>query len=183
MNMKEEMSRYLRFVDGDEEAFNEIVMEYRIPLTCFINRYVHDLEIAEDIAIDVFMFLLVHKYRYNFKTSLKTYLYTIGRSKALDYLKRKKKYIMIEYNDDYIENLENTSLMEEVILKERKEVLHHAIQKLPADMKEAICLVYLEELSYDETSKIMKKNKKQIDNLLYRAKKQLKEILEKEGEF
>ena len=50
-------------------------------------------------------------------------------------------------------------------------------------MKEAICLVYLEELSYDETSKIMKKNKKQIDNLLYRAKKQLKEILEKEGEF
>ena len=90
---------------------------------------------------------------------------------------------MIEYSDDYIENLQDTSLMEEIVLKERKEVLHQAIQKLPANMKEAICLVYLEELSYDETSKIMKKNRKQIDNLLYRAKKQLKEILEKEGEF
>lgn len=183
MNMKEEMSRYLRFVDGDEEAFNEILMEYRKPLIYFINRYVHDLEISEDLAIDVFVYLLVHKYRYNFKTSLKTYLYTIGRSKALDYLKRKKKFIMIEYSDEYIEDLEDTSLMEEVILKERKEVLHHAIQKLSNDMKEAICLVYLEELSYEETSKIMKKNKKQIDNLLYRSKKQLKEILEKEGDF
>ena len=183
MYMNIDMSRYLRFVDGDEEAFNEILLEYRKPLTYFINRYVHDLEIAEDIAIDVFMYLLVHKYRYNFKTSLKTYLYTIGRSKVLDYLKRKKKFIMIEYSDDYIENLQDTSLMEEIVLKERKEVLHQAIQKLPANMKEAICLVYLEELSYDETSKIMKKNRKQIDNLLYRAKKQLKEILEKEGEF
>lgn len=183
MYMNIDMSRYLRFVDGDEEAFNEILLEYRKPVTYFINRYVHDLEIAEDIAIDVFMYLLVHKYRYNFKTSLKTYLYTIGRSKVLDYLKRKKKFIMIEYSDDYIENLQDTSLMEEIVLKERKEVLHQAIQKLPANMKEAICLVYLEELSYDETSKIMKKNRKQIDNLLYRAKKQLKEILEKEGEF
>lgn len=183
MNMKEDMSRYLRFADGDEEAFNEILIEYRKPLTYFINRYVHDLEIAEDIAIDVFMYLLVHKYRYNFKTSLKTYLYTIGRSKALDYLKRKKKFIIIEYSDEYIENLEDTSLMEEIILEERKQRLHKAIQNLSTDMKEAICLVYLEELSYEETSKIMKKNRKQIDNLLYRAKKQLKEILEKEGDL
>ena len=90
---------------------------------------------------------------------------------------------MIEYSDEYIENLEDTSLMEEIILEERKQRLHKAIQNLSIDMKEAICLVYLEELSYEETSKIMKKNRKQIDNLLYRAKKQLKEILEKEGDL
>ena len=43
-------------------------------------------------------------------------------------------------------------------------------------------MIYFEELSYEETAKVMKKNKKQIDNLLYRSKEKLRTILGKEGE-
>ena len=50
-------------------------------------------------------------------------------------------------------------------------------------MQEVIHLIFFEELSYAETAKIMKKNKKQIDNLLYRAKKELRTIIGKEGEL
>ena len=37
-------------------------------------------------------------------------------------------------------------------------------------------------MTYEQTAKVMKKNRKQIDNLLYRAKKELRIILEKDGE-
>ena len=63
---------YRRYLDGDEAAFDEILIAYRDALTFFINRYVHDLDAAEDLAIDSFLYLLVHKHRYNFKTPLKT---------------------------------------------------------------------------------------------------------------
>jgi len=49
-------------------------------------------------------------------------------------------------------------------------------------MREVIHLIYFENLSYEEAAKVMKKNKKQIDNLLYRAKSALRTILGKEGE-
>lgn len=54
-------SNYRRFLDGDESAFDDIVNEYRMGLIMFINRYVHDIEASEDIAIDVFMHLFIHR--------------------------------------------------------------------------------------------------------------------------
>ncbi len=66
-------SSYRRFLDGDESAFNEIMEELFRSLVFFINGYVHDIHAAEDIAIDAFSDLVVHRHRYNFKVTLKTY--------------------------------------------------------------------------------------------------------------
>ena len=68
-------SSYRRFLDGDESAFNEIMEELFRSLVFFINGYVHDIHAAEDIAIDAFSDLVVHRHRYNFKVTLKTYEY------------------------------------------------------------------------------------------------------------
>jgi len=38
-------------------------------------------------------------------------------------------------------------------------------------------------MSYDEAGRVMKKSRKQVDNLLYRAKKELRIILGKDGEL
>ena len=48
-------------------------------------------------------------------------------------------------------------------------------------MRIAVHLVYFEELSYEEAAKIMNKNAKQIDNLLYRAKNTLRATLGEKG--
>ena len=44
-------------------------------------------------------------------------------------------------------------------------------------------LVYFEEYSYEDAARIMKKNRKQIDNLLYRAKNTLRDMIGEEGEL
>ena len=81
---------YRRFLDGDESAFEEIMQELFCGLVFFINGFVHDPHAAEDIAINAFSDLVVHRHRYNFRVSLKTYLYMVGRSRALDYLRRRR---------------------------------------------------------------------------------------------
>ena len=43
-------SSYRRFLEGELSAFEEIIDEYREGLIFFINRYVSDLDLAEDIA-------------------------------------------------------------------------------------------------------------------------------------
>ena len=89
-------SSYRRFLNGDESAFDEIMKELFDNLVFFINRYVHDIHAAEDIAIDTFSDLVVNKHRYNFKVTLKTYLFMLGRSRALNYIKHRKVIDFIE---------------------------------------------------------------------------------------
>ena len=45
-------SSYRRFLEGDLSAFEEIIDTYKDSLIFFINRYVSDLDLAEDIAAD-----------------------------------------------------------------------------------------------------------------------------------
>ncbi len=171
---------YRRFLDGDESAFSELVAMYRDPLTFFIQRYVHDLPTAEDIAIDVFMELVVHKKRYRFKDSLRTYLFMIARCRAIDWLRQQKRRpsVPLEETEDTL--ADSRSLEEEILQNERSRALHEAIARLPEDQQIAVHLVYFEDRSYADTEKIMKKTSKQVDNLLYRAKQKLKELLGEE---
>lgn len=172
---------YRRYLEGDKNSFDNIIITLRNSLTLFINRYVHNICAAEDICIDVFMELIVHKHKYNFKTSLKTYLFMMGRSKALDYIKHNKRFEMIDI-DDYI-IADEKELEDLVIQNESCKILNKAISHLNDEMKCAVHLIYFEDMSYKEAAKVMKKSEKQIDNLLYRAKIKLKDILGKDGDF
>lgn len=172
---------YRRYLNGDPTAFDGILQLYRNPLTFFINRFVRDLDTAEDLAIDTFMYLIVHRHRYNFKTSLKTYLFMIGRSRALDYLRHQNRFTMVELSDAERELPSVPGPEESVLREEQKQELNRAMDTLPQDMQTVLHLVYFEELSYEEAAKVMRKNKKQVANLLYRAKAQLRAILGKEG--
>lgn len=175
-------SSYRRYLDGDESAFDEIMKGLFDNLVFFIDGYVHDTHAAEDIAIDAFSDLIVHKGRYNFKVTLKTYLFMIGRSRALNYLKRRNLLKMVELTE--AEQVQDRLALEEHILADaRKQAVNAALAQLPEDMRAAVHLVYFEELSYEEAASVMKKTRKQVDNLLYRAKKTLRTILGKEGEL
>lgn len=176
-------SNYRRFLDGDESAFDDIVNEYRMGLIMFINRYVHDIEASEDIAIDVFMQLVIHRRRYNFKVGLKTYLFMMARSRAIDYIRHEKKFTMVKYSEEYEQLTDFFGLEDTVLDRELREVVGKAVEKLPEKMRLAVYLVYFEGMSYKDAAKVMKKTAKQVDNLLYRAKLELRSILGKEGEL
>ncbi len=166
-----------RFLNGDEAGFDALIKEYFNSLVFFINRYVKDNNAAEDIAIDTFSDLIVHKGRYNFKVSFKTYLFMIGRSRALNYIKRRNRIKFEELNESVSDN---NDILESVIKNETAVKVNNALKELPEEMRIAVHLVYFEELSYSETAQVMGKNKKQVDNLLYRAKEKLRSVLGRE---
>ena len=173
-------SSYRRYLDGDESAFDEIVKGLFDHLVFFINRYVQDFAAAEDIAIDTFTELIVHKNRFNFKVTLKTYLFMMGRSRALNYLRRRSRVVLEPLSQ--AETLDSGETPEQLLLRtEAQQRLSRELDALPRDMRTALYLVYFEELTYDEAARVMKKTKKQIDNLLYRGKKALRAALGEEG--
>lgn len=122
-------------------------------------------------------------YRVNSKTTLKTYLFMLGRSRAIDYIRHRSILKTVELSDAESELTDCSELEDIVLAGERARVINEALKKLPEDMSAAVHLVYLEGMSYEEAARVMKKNKKQVDNLLYRAKAQLRSLIGKEGEL
>lgn len=174
-------SSYRRFLGGDEAAFEEIMKAYFDSLIFFINRYVKDVHAAEDIAIDSFAYILANKRRYNFRVSLKTYLFMIAKSRALNYIRHKKALVLVPL--DEVQNLADEKSVEDAVLKnEISHKINSALEKLSEDMQIAVHLVYFEDLSYKQAGAVMKKTAKQVDNILYRAKCELRIILGEDGE-
>lgn len=137
-----------------------------------------NIDIAEDIAQDVYVYILIHKEKYDFNYSLKTYLFTIAKSKTLNYLKREKRIIQINENDVY----DLQELEEKVFLNERKSNLKEAINSLKPEYQRAVYLADIEELSYREIGQIMNKSESGIKILIHRARKSLEQAVRKEAE-
>lgn len=153
MEEKTDKELYKEFLLGNKESFEKIVIRHKDSIIYFIQRYVKSIDIAEDIAQDVFVYILINKKNYKFEYSLKTYLYTIAKSKALNYIKRERR--IVELDENQFEDLEE--LEEKVFKNERAENLKKAIQKLKTEYQNAIYLSDIEELSYKEIAHILKK--------------------------
>ena len=123
--MEEDKRLYNEFILGNNDAFEQIMNKYRKDLIYFIQRIVKSFDVAEDIAQDVFVYVLINKKEYDFKYTLKTYLYTIGRSRAINYLKKEKRCVSLN-----LEKQGNYEIDEIMFLNERKRNLKESINKL-----------------------------------------------------
>lgn len=173
---KPDKALYLEFLNENQASFETLVLRHKNNLIYFIQRYVKDFSVAEDIAQDVFVYVLINKKEYDFKYTLKTYLYTIGRSRAINYLKKEKRCVSLN-----LEKQGNYEIDEIMFLNERKRNLKESINKLLPQHQLVIYLADIEELPYKEICKIMNKSMVQIKMLIYRARKNLKIILGKES--
>ncbi len=174
-------SSYRRFLDGDDNGIADIVGDYKDGLILYLNGYVNNILIAEELAEDTFFRLITRKPTFSGKSTFKSWLYAIGRNVAVDYVRRNSKICQtpIEDMENYL--TEAQTLEESYIQEESKRLIHKALTGLPADYRNALWLVFFEGFSSKEAAMILKKNDRQMKNLLYRAKQTLRLKLERDG--
>ena len=172
---------YWRFLDGDVEGLTLIVKEYKDGLILYINSYVNNIYLAEDLMQETLFKLVMKKPRFKGKSSFKTWLYAIARNVTIDYLRHDSKVSLSQVEDmeSYIKDEENLERL--YINNESKIILHKAIATLKADYRQVLWLVYFENFSNDQAALVMNKSKRQVENLLFRAKQSLKSVLNTEG--
>ncbi|HLP50771.1 MAG TPA: RNA polymerase sigma factor [Chitinophagales bacterium] len=171
---------------GNEKAFAWLVQNFqdRVYNTCL--GVLHNMEDAEDIAQEVFV--EVHRSVQGFKaeSKLSTWIYRICVTKSLDHLrgkKRKKRFAFVKSifgeNDNepriHIPDFVHPGVLLEN--KERAAYLFKAIEQLPENQRIAFTLNKIEYLSYQEISDATQMSVSAVESLLFRAKQNLKKIL------
>lgn len=171
---------YRRFLNGDDDGLYEIIKEFNTGLLLYVNHIVSNISATEEIVQNTFVKLAVKKPKFKGKSSFKTWLYAIARNQAIDFLRRKSRFSQLSFDEYYILT-DKTDVETQYLKEEQKIELLNAMKNLNPNYRQVICLMYLEGFSTEETAKIMHKTKRQIGDLIYRAKKSLKNQLEKEG--
>lgn len=171
---------YREYLGGNDDALGIIVEKYKDSLIFFVMRYVGNFYEAEDIVEDAFFKLAVKKPKLKKGYAFSTLLYTIARNEALSALRRKKK-IRFENIDENGSVADEISIEDICLREERKRAVHGAVEKLPVAYREVIHLSFFDGMRNEEIAFVTKKSRKQVENLLYRAKISLRKELEKEG--
>jgi RNA polymerase sigma factor, sigma-70 family len=172
---------YQCFLDGDNNGLEELVKLYNANLIFYVNGFVNNITVSEDIAADTFAKLIIRKIRFNNTYMFKTWLFKIARNNAIDYLRKQSRWQFV--SADYLgtEFADRKTLENTVLRNYQHAQLHNAMQTMHNDYRDVLHLVYFEDMSYVEVSAVLGKSSKQIKNLVYRAKQALRLALEKEN--
>ena len=112
--------------------------------------------------------------------SFKAYLYKTARHLALRH-KQKHRLAFLCLDELDFEPRGDSLVDIDLLRSERDRQLYDALEKLKAEYREALYLVYFEDMSYRDAATVMNKSESQITKLVYRGKQSLKVILEQEG--
>lgn len=175
-------SSYRRFLDGDDSGFVEIIRDYKDGLILYLNSFTGNIHTAEELAEDTFVKLGIKRPRHHpAKASFKTWLYTIGRNVALDFMRKKPNLSTIS-TEDCLQDIRDEEALELSYLREEVKItVHRALGKLRPEYRQILWLIYFEGFSNREAANVMKKTVHSIETLVYRARLSLKAELDKEG--
>ena len=80
-----------RFMDGDEDAFREIIDIYKNGLYAFLKRFLNHHDQVEDVFQDTFLQLYNSRSSFDPTKNLRPWLFTIAANKAKDALRKQKR--------------------------------------------------------------------------------------------
>lgn len=170
---------YKEYFNGSEKAADVLIKRYGDPLVLYINGYIRDMHEAEDLMIEAFSNMFVKKRPIGGEGSFKAYLYKIAHNLSI---RHSQKYrIPFIHIDDLTFEPQSSELADTAFFQnERNQKLYEALGKLKKEYREALYLVYFEEMSYRNAAVVMGKNEAQVTKLVYRGKQSLKALLEEE---
>lgn len=147
-----EIITMLQTVDSQNNGLRQLMSKYQERLYWVIRKIVESHEDADDVLQNTFIKAYRNIGKFESRSSLFTWLYTIARNEALTIRKStiKKATVAIpEYTASALSvSNENT---EEEILRQ----LHSALNTLPERQKQVFEMRYYQELSYNEIGNIL----------------------------
>lgn len=166
------MEEHLRLLkEGNQQAFEEFVIKYRKEAVNFAVTILKDYYIAEDIVQDSFAFIYVYRERIRNYSTLKSYLFSIIRNKAVDYIRKNNRNITLDLNV-----ISTFSPEEQVLDEERRKSFIKSFNNLNEKYKVVLYLYAFQELSYKEISEVVGISLAQVKITIFRGRKKLKSL-------
>ena len=172
------MAHHSMSIGDGSISLETIICTYSDSMVRFACSFVGSASVAEELMEDALADVLFRDKSFNNEAHLKAYLYKTVRHRCINYLRFHQRLVPL---DDVESVLCAGDLETDVFKRERDKTVFACLQELPLQYRQVLMLTFFDEFSVDEICIIMARSKKQVYNLLSRAKASLKTLLEKVG--
>jgi len=180
-----------RFQGGDLYAFDLIVKNYKEQLLNFVFRFLGNQEEAEDVVQETFLRVFRNRTAYRRVAKFSTWIYTIAGNLARTELRRRRRRRLFSISDMGVQD-KDYEISDTVLSPEaqtdgalKDEIIQAEISRLSPKFREVIILRDVQELSYEEISKILRVPigtvKSRVNRARLRLQNRLKHLLDKDN--
>lgn len=186
MNSDEQLVK--RSLQGDNEAFEELVVKYQNKIYALAYRYMGNEEDAYDMTQE--SFIKAYRSLRSFKgdSSFGTWMYRVATNVCLDELRRRKRRIVSLSLDEPLATRDGDEVEKEIpdtsptadIIYEQKELsqyIQDVLNGMKPDHKTTIILRDIMELTYEEIAEVLNCNVGTVKSRLSRARESLRKKL------
>jgi RNA polymerase sigma-70 factor (ECF subfamily) len=177
-------------LEGNPHLFSEIVDRYKEKIYHMAYRFTNGHRDCQDLSQEIFLLIYRSLPSFRSQSSLSTWIYRLSINRCLDWCRKHKhlrRLVPLRSQDEEGRGADLDRIPANLptpeaayIQKEQDQSLHLAIAQLPEKYKTVIIMYHFQNLSYKEIGDILSLPVRTVETQLYRAKKKLKEILDKE---
>ncbi len=164
--------------ENDQEALKSLFNLFHKRLLSFIMNYVKNKEAAKEVVSDVFLGCWRNRKKLADVKQCEIYLFICARNAALNHIRKFGKLQVVsmdEYYDIVLSEIANPLL--ELEKKELMQKMDDAIESLPTQCKAIFRLVKEQGFKCKEVARIMDISPRTVEAQIYKAMKQLDEVL------
>lgn len=160
---------------GNHAAFETVFVAYYAKVKTFIYSYIKSEADAEELAEELFVNLWINHRSINTSKSFDSYLHTIARNAAINYLKH--KYVEDAYLESSPNQVCSSTSEEELIARELGILIDDTVEKMPLQRKEIYKLSRNEGLSNEEIAIRLNTTKRNVESQLSLALKEIRKAI------
>lgn len=174
--MARDRERVERVMNGDQDAFAELVTEYQTAVYNLTYRMLNEHHEAEDAAQETFLRAFRHLEKYDASRPFRTWLLSIASHYCIDLI-RKRRISLLSLDEflpsQWLSVIADDGIEEVAISSERRDLLQTMLGKLRPEERAIIVLRYWHDLSYEEIAETLDTNRGVVKSRLFRARQAL----------
>lgn len=172
-NITNDISLLRQIREGNEDAFKSLFETYFTPLCRFIYLHLDDKNVAEELAMDIFIYLWENRETFQIQLSLKAYLFQAAKNKCLNELRKKKETVGLDGVEVSTINTSVSTLETEELYR----LIQEAVFSLPDKCRNIFVLSRSENLTNQEIARRLNISVKTVEGQITTALKKIKKFL------
>lgn len=178
--MADDHQLMVRLAGGDQAALRALMGRHQLRIYRFVFRRVKNEGVAEELTNEVFMDAWRNAKSYEGRSQVSTWLMSIAHNRAISSLRRRREEA---WEEDKAGEIADGGDDPEVSLQkdDKATALRRCLDRLSAEHKEIIDLVYYQEMSVAEVSEVVGIPEATVKTRMFYARKKLSEVLKANG--
>lgn len=164
----EDIELYFLYKKGNRKAFDTLFLKY-YSILCAFGKYYIPIEDAEEVVLDIMMWLWENREFQNIETSLRSYLFRAVRNRCLDLISKnqtKKRCYEHMFAEEMQKSFEDPDFY---VAEELMGKIEKAVMKLPESYRVAFEMSRYQDKTYKEISKELNVSIKLVEYRIQQA--------------